>query len=120
MLEWVHACGLTVLDEVFREQAEALVGPKGKHQPGRTHHHWGTTSTELTFGGKRLQRRRPRVRSTAGVEVTLLAVAVFRDRDPLATRVMQQILLGVSTRGYDSSLEGGCAECGPGAAARAR
>ena len=29
----------------------------------------------------------------------------FRDRDPLSERVMNQILLGVSTRGYEASLE---------------
>ena len=50
---------------------------------------------------------RPRVRGRDGGEVTLPAVAAFRGRDPLTARVLEQILLGVSTRGYAASLEAG-------------
>jgi len=67
LLAWVHAQGLAALDELFREEAVVLAGPKGRHQTPRTHHHWGTTATALTFGGRRLHVRRPRVRRiTAG------------------------------------------------------
>jgi hypothetical protein len=105
LLAWVHAQGLAALDELFREEAVALAGPKGRHQAPRSHHHWGTTATELTFGGRRVQVPRPRVRSTSGGEATLPSVAQFRDRDPLTARMMQQLLAGVSTRQYDASLE---------------
>src|SRR3990167_11490094 len=66
LLAWVHAHGLAALDAVFREEAVALAGAKGRHQAKRTHHHWGTAPTELTFGGRRVQVRRPRVRRTTG------------------------------------------------------
>ena len=106
LLAWVHAQGLAALDELFCEEAVALAGPKGRHHPQRTHHHWGTTATELTFGGRRVQVRRPRVRQTAGGgEATLPSVAAFRDRDPLTARMMQQLLAGVSMRQYEASLE---------------
>ncbi|MEX2222745.1 MAG: IS256 family transposase [Candidatus Rokuibacteriota bacterium] len=116
LLEWVQACGVAALEAMFRGEAAAVAGPKGKHQVGRTHHHWGTTPTELTLGGRRIQvrrpgggggRPRPRVRGREGQEVTLPAVAAFRARDPLTARVLEQILLGVSTRGYAASLEAG-------------
>jgi putative transposase len=107
LLEWVQAQGLVALQAVFTAEAEALTGPKGKHQADRTHHHWGRTATELTFGGRRIQVRRPRVRSRAGREAELPAVAAWRARDPLTARVLEQILLGVSTRGYAGSLEAG-------------
>lgn len=105
LLEWVHACGLVALRTVFRDEAATLAGPKGHHQRARTHHHWGTTGTELTLGGRRVRVTRPRVRRTTGGEVPLPSVVAFRARDPLTTRVLQQLLLGVSTRGYDGSLE---------------
>lgn len=105
LLAWVHAHGLAALDAMFGAEAAALAGPKGRHQAHRTHHHWGTTATELTFGGRRLQVQRPRVRSTTGVEAILPSVAAFRERDPLTARMMQQLLVGVSTRGYEASLE---------------
>ena len=105
LLGWVHAHGLAALDALFREEARALAGPKGQHQAARTHHHWGTTATELTFGGRRLQVRRPRVRGRNGQEATLPSVTAFRARDPLSARMMQQLLAGVSTRNYEASLE---------------
>ena len=105
LLAWVHAHGLAALDALFREEAVALAGPKGRHQAQRTHHHWGTAATELTFGGRLVQVRRPRVRPTTGGEATLPSVAAFRDRDPLTARMMQQLLAGVSMRDYDGSLE---------------
>ncbi len=59
------------------------------------------------MGGQRIQVARPRVRSTAGQEAVLPSVAAWQDRDPLTARVLEQILLGVSTRGYAGSLEAG-------------
>src|SRR2546428_13406195 len=50
LLAWVHAHGLAALDEVFRDEAGALAGPKGRHQPQRTHHHRGTAAPELPLG----------------------------------------------------------------------
>ena len=35
----------------------------------------------------------------------MLSVAVFRQRDPLSARMMRQLLVGVSTRNYEASLE---------------
>jgi putative transposase len=105
LLAWVHAHGLAALDEVFREEAVALAGATGRHQAQRTHHYWGTAPTELTFGGRRVQVRRPRVRRTTGGEAILPSVAAFRDRDPLTARMMQQLLAGVSMREYEGSLE---------------
>jgi putative transposase len=105
LLAWGHAHGLAALDELVRDEAVALAGRKGRHQATRTHHHWGTTATELTFGGRRLQVRRPRVRGTNGQEATLPSVAAFRPRDPLSARMMQQLLAGVSTRDDEASLE---------------
>jgi putative transposase len=105
LLAWVQSAGLVALEAVFREEAAALAGPKGRHDPTRTHHHWGATPRQLTFGGRQLSLPCPRVRSRAGKEAALPSVRAFRATDPLTTRVMDQLLLGVSTRGYAASLE---------------
>jgi len=105
LLAWVYAEGLAALDGLFREEATALASPKGRQQAQRTHHHWGTAATELTFGGRRVQVHRPRVRPRTGPEATLPSVAAFRERDPLTARLLQQLLAGVSTRQYEASLE---------------
>jgi transposase-like protein len=105
LLAWVQSAGLVALEAVFREEAATLAGPKGRHDPTRTHHHWGATPRQLTFGGRRLSLPCPRVRSRAGREAVLPSVLAFRETDPLTARVMDQLLLGVSTRGYAASLE---------------
>jgi putative transposase len=104
LLEWVHRTGMEALDELFRADAEAIAGVKGKHRADRRHHHWGKADAELDFGGRRVRVKRPRVRERGGREVPLPSVEAFRCRDPLAERVVTQLLLGVSTRGYEQSL----------------
>lgn len=106
LMEWVHEKGLEALKEVMEADATGIAGPKGKHRAQeRTHHWWGSTPTQLPFGGRRIQVERPRVRSKSGKEVTLPSVARFQAEDPLSERVLNQIVLGVSTRGYGASLE---------------
>src|SRR2546428_13018209 len=89
LLAWFHAHGLAALDELFRDEAVALAGPKGRHHSQRTHHHWGTAATELTFGGRRGQGRRPRVRQAAGGEAAWPSVGGFWGTGPRAWRVMR-------------------------------
>lgn len=105
LMQWVQELGLAALEEVFEADAVAIAGSKGQHRTDRTHHRWGTTGTELPFGGRRIKVQRPRVRSKAGKEVSLPSMERFQAEDPLAERVVNQILLGVSTRGYGASLE---------------
>ncbi|MEO6866881.1 MAG: hypothetical protein ABI200_02555 [Gaiellales bacterium] len=105
MMELVHRLGLAALGELLRVDAEELVGEKGRRQRGRERNHWGTAPGELTFGGRRVQVARPRVRHRERGEVALPLWELVSARDPLPERVEQQIALGVSTRRYADSLE---------------
>ena len=105
LLGLVHAMGRAALDELLRSEAEKVAGPKGKRDADRTAHHWGTTRTPLPFGGRDIVVERPRVRSKDGRELPLPLVDELRRRDPLPERVAEQIVLGVTTRGYERSLE---------------
>ena len=51
--EWVRRTDSSHL--LLKEDAEEIAGPKGKHEKGRTHNHWGSTNGELSFGGRRIQ-----------------------------------------------------------------
>jgi len=105
LTSWVHEVGLAAIEEVFSDDAERLAGPKGKHQTERTSHHWGSAPTPISFGGRMISVVRPRVRTKTNREVLLPSVEHFADSDPLRERVVQRLLLGVSTRGYEASLE---------------
>jgi transposase-like protein len=108
LLSFVQQMGMVVLSELLATEAELIAGPKGKHVDNRTHHHWGTGTTPVSFGGRHVSLPHPRVRvrgKGAGGEVTLPSIEALRDADPLSDRVAEQIALGVSTRGYERSLE---------------
>jgi transposase-like protein len=104
LMAWSHQVGVETLGDIFRDDVERFAGPKGKHQHPRAHNRWGSTSTELEFGGRRISVERPRVRRRGGGEVALPTVKYLQEFDPLPDTVLNQILLGVSTRGYDTSV----------------
>ena len=103
--ETVLRAGLAAVLALFAEDAVTLAGPKGRRRAGRTANHWGTAPAELVMGGRKVILPRPRVRTVGGSELTLPSVARFASRDPLTARVVNQILVGVSTRRYERSLE---------------
>ena len=105
LMEWVHQVGLLALGEVFEHDVEQLAGPRGRHAQVRSHYRWGRTASELPFGGRRIVVERPRVRGVDGGEAQLPTLEEFRTLDAAPARVLNQILLGVSTRGYGPSLE---------------
>src|SRR5215216_7739754 len=58
--------GLGVLGSLLDADVERLVGPKGRHQPGRVAVRHGTQPGRVTLGGRRVRVDRPRVRSADG------------------------------------------------------
>ena len=108
LLAFVQQMGMVVLSELLVAEAAQIAGPKGKHIEGRTHHHWGTGTTPVSFGGRHVSLPHPRVRERGkrkAAEVTLPSIQALRHGDPMSARVVEQIALGVSTRGYERSLE---------------
>jgi transposase-like protein len=98
--------GLGVLEELMGEEVDDVVGPKGKHNAERTAVRHGHEDGAVTLGGRRVEVRRPRVRSADGEsEVPLLTYEHFADRDPLARVVLERMLAGVSTRRYRRTQE---------------
>lgn len=108
LLSFVQQMGMVALSELLETEAAMIAGPKGKHMDRRTHHHWGTASTSMGFGGRNVSIAHPRVRARGkgrGKEIVLPSIAALREGDPMTNRVAEQIALGVSTRGYARSLE---------------
>jgi transposase-like protein len=96
--------GMKALDAVLEEDRTRLCGPErtrgGPDDPVR----WGRTRGRLVMGGRRVAVERPRVRQN-GAEVPLPSWEEFADEDPLNERTVEQMVLGVSTRGYERSVE---------------
>jgi transposase-like protein len=98
--------GLGVLTELMEEEVDDVVGPKGKQNTERTSVRHGHEEGSVTLGGRRVEVRRPRMRTADGEdEVALQTYRHFADRDPLARVVLERMLAGVSTRRYQRTQE---------------
>jgi len=103
--ELVITSGLEQFRLMLEEDRVALCGERYGQSPDREAHRYGYDEGPLTFGGRRIRVRKPRVRRKGGGELELPSWAEFRSRDPLDRHMINQTLIGVSTRNYEKSLE---------------
>jgi transposase-like protein len=106
--EFVVQSGMKALGALLEHERTELCGPRYKHEPERAAHRAGFATGELAMGGRRVQVRRPRVR-TDERELELPTWMQFSSDDPLNARALEEMVVGVSTRKYRRALE----ELGP-------
>jgi putative transposase len=98
--------GLQVLQVMLAEDVAWLVGPKGRHNPGRTAVRHGTEPGQVTLGGRRVRIRRPRVRTADGTgEVPVPTYQAFASTELLDQLALERMLAKLSTRRYRVGLE---------------
>src|ERR1035437_9865276 len=78
--------GIGAMEQVLREDAQRLTGPRHGRGGGRVGHRWGMTKGKIGFHGGNVAVQRPRVRSYDGHEVelpswTVLVAALGIDGD---------------------------------------
>jgi hypothetical protein len=88
-----------------RSKHPSLCGERYEHLSDRQALRAGYVASSLALGGRRVAVQRPRARSVAGRELGLASWREWSARDPLEQRAVEQIVLGVSTRGYARLLE---------------
>jgi transposase-like protein len=103
--EMVISAGLEAIAAMLEEERSEVCGPRYRHSSTRAASRAGTARGELALGGRRVSVARPRVRSVDGREVTLRTWAQLSKGDPLQRRAVEQMVVGVSTRKYNRSLE---------------
>jgi putative transposase len=93
--------GLGVVHELMELEVDEVVGAKAKHNPDRAAVRHGHENGSMTLGGRRVQVRRPRMRTADDErELPVESYEYFADRDPLTRAVMDRMLAGVSTRRF--------------------
>ena len=103
--EFVVSAGMTALSALLEDERTAICGPRYEHQAERVARRGGHTRGELVLGGRRVSVKRPRARGIDGREQELPSWKQFSVADPLHERALEQMLVGVSTRKYERSLE---------------
>lgn len=94
---------MVALKNVLEEERTQLCGApyeRGEYAARRA----GSAPGELVLGGRKVAVKRPRVRNADG-EVALDSYKYFSETDPLEERALEQMVVGVSTRKYQRSLE---------------
>lgn len=100
------AVGLEVFAELLEANVDEVAGPKGRHNADRRAVRHGSEPARVPMGGRMIEVRKPRVRSADGTaEVPLEAWAAITSRDLLDAHTVASMLAGVSTRGYEHTLE---------------
>lgn len=97
--------GQQVLAAMMEQDREDLCGPRWQRDPDRRAGRAGTTKSEVTLGGRRIQIDRPRVRSKEGEELALPSFAQAAKRDPLDHHALNAVACGISSRKYARSLD---------------
>ena len=104
--EVMLSAGTDVLMALLEQDREALCGPRHEQSEGRENHRYGYDTGPLVLGGRKVAVRKPRVRSIGGdEEIELPTWRQFSGEDPLTERAIEQMLVGVTTRKYERSLE---------------
>ena len=98
LMAFCCSAGLAVVSQLMEAELTEKVGPKGRHDPGRTATRNGSAPGSVVLGGRTVPVRRPRATTTAGGEVHLDSYAVFSDRDLLTQVAVERMLAGVATR----------------------
>ncbi len=99
------AVGLEVLGELMESEVTEVAGPKGRHNVDRAAYRHGGEDGSVTLGGRKVEVRRPRVRSVDGAEVHLESYDTLTSVDLLTEHAVAAMLGGLSTRRYGASLE---------------
>jgi transposase-like protein len=102
--EFVIGQGMAALAVMLEEDRSRLCGPAYERGHGSGPRRAGSAQGELVMGGRRVRVKRPRVRDEDG-EVMLSSWQEFASEDPLHDRALDQMMVGVSTRKYERSLE---------------
>ena len=99
LLAFTTAAGLAVFRALLDEELTAKIGPKHAKQPeGRVGNWHGTTTGQVTLGGRKISVERPRGRLVGGGEIASDTWDVFAADDLLQQVIVERMLAGVATR----------------------
>jgi hypothetical protein len=108
--ELTGQAGLQILRAILENEVTRRVGPP--HRPNGTAGcvRWGKQPGYVVFGGRKVRRERPRVRTREGQEVELESYGQLQQDGKLQRAVREGVVAGLSTRNYwravESVLEG--------------
>lgn len=109
LTDLVYRVGLVLIRTTLQEEVKSLVGEKyypDKESPWRR---WSKQRGYVVWTGKKVNLKRPRVRSKDGQrEASLESYQAFQSEKGLDERLGERVILGLSTRNYDRAINDFC------------
>jgi transposase-like protein len=104
-----HRVGLVLINAILKEEVKDLVGPLYHPADKVKLTRWGKQTGYVVWAGKKLNLKRPRVRTKDGrSEIPLKSYSAFQDEKALDEKIAQRVLLGLSCRNYERAINEFC------------
>jgi transposase-like protein len=98
--------GLALMDAAMMGEGLKLAGPKGRKDPERTAHWWGSDLGSVCYDGQKHAIEHPRLRGKDNKEIPLQTYKAFQRPDGMRDLISRRLVLGLSSRNYEEAVEG--------------
>ena len=97
--------GLMIIRAAMESECERIAGPKDMKNPQRTANWWGSEIGAVYYDGQKHMVERPRLREKDNGEIGLETYKAFRDPKGMTERIMKRMILGLSSRNYEETVD---------------
>lgn len=99
--------GLLLMEAAMHSECERIAGPKHSRNPLRRANWWGGELSPVYYGDRqKVLIERPRLRDRGGKEIPLSTYRAFKDPGGIKGTIMKRMVLGISSRNYEETVEG--------------
>ena len=104
--ELAQEAGLLLMSAAMDSECERIAGPKDSKNPLRAANWWGSDLSPVYYDKQKVLIDRPRLRGKDNKEIALATFQAFRDPRGIRSSVMKNMILGISSRNYEETVEG--------------
>jgi hypothetical protein len=103
--ELAQQTGLLLMSAAMHSECEMLAGLKDSKNPLRAANWWGRDLSPVYYDKQKVRIDRPRLRGKDNKEIPLATLQAFRDPRGMRSSVMKNMVLGISSRNYEETVE---------------
>jgi len=104
--ELAQEAGLLLMSAAMEAECEKIAGLKNSRNLLRAANWWGGDLRPVYYDRQQVIIERPRVRGRDNKEIPLATYEAFRNPKGMRSSVMKDMILGISSRNYEETVEG--------------
>jgi putative transposase len=103
--ELAQEAGLLLMSAAMNAESEMIAGCKNSRNPLRAANWWGSDIGPVYYDKQKVAIERPRLRGKNNKEIPLATYQAFQDPSGIRNSVMKNMILGISSRNYEETVE---------------